>query len=160
MVCGGGERHEVIDYALLASDWHQLGAALARIQGQKQQRPAWLTSRRVTKQPVGDATGDVFEEAVHRNISAQDQYLIAVKFSVDEMLAMSHLVRCWLRLLWGQHDCDRRREGTVILTPCQYIGVREIFVQQRIGMFGSSREILCFKHLHINSWRSRRMLAY
>jgi hypothetical protein len=114
---------------MLASDCHRFGGALARIQGQKQQRRASLTSRRVTKQPVGDANWDVFEEAVHRNISAQDQYLIAVIFFVDEMIAMSHL-RQMLAAPWGQHDCDRRKEATVILTPCQYIWVRKIFVQQ------------------------------
>jgi hypothetical protein len=114
-----------MDYAMLASDCHRFGGALARIQGQKQQRRALQSY---------NAAGwrcqlDVFEEAIHRNISAQDQYLIAVIFFVDEMIAMSHL-RQMLAAPWGQHDCDRRKEATVILTPCQYIWVRKIFVQQ------------------------------
>ena len=109
MVCGGG-RHEGMDYAMLASDCYQLGGALARIQGRKQQRRAWLTCRRVTREPVGDANWDVFEEAVHRNISAQDQYLIDVKFFVDEMIAVSHLVRCWLRCGDSMTATEKRRE--------------------------------------------------
>ena len=109
---------------MLASDCYQLGGALALIKGQKQQRREWLTSRRVTKEPVGDANWDLFEEAVHRNISAQDQYLIAVKFSVDEMIAVSHLVRCWLRCVDSMTATEERRNSNLNTVPV-YSGSRD-----------------------------------